>query len=444
MALSIKNLKTSFGRHFTEVVWVVIGNLSAAVGTLAATRILTSYLGIEEFGLYSLASTLSLFLCQSFFNPPFIAIIRQWSTYEESQRQAVFIKAICQLTIKLVLAIIFITILAVPVIFVYLRNKLNIFLLAILYSLTWGGYAILRSIELASRNRKAAAIHQGALPWLQIILSCLAMNFFGSYPEIVMLGYSIGTFLIFISQINCIRQIARSLQVADDKEANEISTIQRGLVILALPFASWAALGSLQVSSGRWALESFYDEKEVAFFSVIYQFGYQSMVLIGYLFIQFATPIIYSRAGDATDSKRLYEAKRLVMILFFSLLFFSIGCLLVAEIFQNWILRIIAPQEYWHTAYLLAPTMLASILFNLSEIVGILPLLHSDSKSLMIPKIGSAVFGCGIMFCLVWIYGLSGAVAGTVIYAAGYFVWVTIVIFRNNYLSLRQLLVLKV
>jgi len=423
--------------HFGEGVWVIIGNFGAAIGTLASTRILAEYLGVNNFGIYSLANTLALLICQTVFNPPFFAIVRQWAIYEERDKRAAFVQAIYNLSVKLTFLVFGIVFISLLFILKYFPTKVPLFLLSVIYSLSWGYYAILRSVELASRQRKIAAIHQGALPWMQILISCLAMYYMGSYPEIVMVGFSIGTLAIFASQLLSLRAFLRK-QGGTKNEVilSEVKEIQRCLIKFALPFATWAAISSLQISSGRWALESFYNEEAVAYFSVLYQFGYQSMVLVGYMLIQFASPIIYQRAGDAKDSRRLDDAKRFVMILIVALLVLSIVCILITAVFQNQIFRLIAPKEYWHTAHLLIPIMIASTFFNLSEVVAILPLLHSDSKSLMLPKIGSALIGCFIMVGLVGNYGLNGAVTGTVLYATGYLFWVSMVTVRNNYYKL--------
>ena len=65
-----------------EFFWVILGQLTSAVGSLAAVRLLTAYLDAEAYGKFALGSTIALLVNQSLFGPLTNACVRYWSVYK--------------------------------------------------------------------------------------------------------------------------------------------------------------------------------------------------------------------------------------------------------------------------------------------------------------------------------------------------------------------------
>lgn len=408
-----------YKQNASELLWVMFGQIASAVGSLVAVRLLTTYLTPEAYGEFSLGNTIAVLATQTLFGPLMNAYVRHWSIYKERQQAQAFLKAAFKLVVWLSLAFLIIS----SLVWLILLNKapqwLSIAICGSLLALVSGYISILNGLQLAERQRKIVAWHQGLIQWIQPISAILFILLLTSSSSIALLGYLIGCSITLFSQLLLFQPILK----ASKKDSN-LSVSSKGIlyqvISYAYPFAFWGILTWMQLVSDRWALQVFYGEGTVGFYTVLYQLGYQPITLIGTICVQFIYPILFEQAGDASDLSRVKNALRLWKRIIISMIGISSLSLIFSIVFHRVILQTFSTTEYERFSHLLPLMVTSSTLFNMGQIMSLIPMLFSDSKSLLYPKVLTGLIATLLNFILISQYGLVGAITANIISALFY------------------------
>lgn len=192
-----------------------------------------------------------------------------------------------------------------------------------------------------------------------------------------------------------------------------------------MPFAVWGAFTWLQLSSDRWALETFRSQREVGMFQVVYQLGYYPLQLISGLLVSLVTPILFARAGDGSDSDRVRVSERFAILLGGTVLVSTLLFTLLAILLHDRVFHIMTTEAYASTSNLLPWMVMASGLFATAQIGTLIPMLIGNTRALLPPKIGVAIVGVVLNAAGARYYGIPGVVASSIIQSGVFLMWVT-------------------
>jgi len=405
-----------------EFFWVVLGQLASAVGSLAAVRFLTAYLNAEAYGEFALGSTIALLVNQSLFGPLTNACVRYWSIYKENQQIKVFLKVVYQLITSLSCVLILFSSAVCFVVNSKAPEWTNICIFGSCFALTSGYISILNGLQLAERHRKIVAWHQGLNQWIQPIFAVIFISLLTKSSSVAMLGYLIGCAITLGSQLLLFQPTLRVVEQTSDLPISS-QKIRHQLIAYAYPFASWGILTWMQLASDRWALQAFYGKETVGFYTVLYQLGYQPVTLAGSILVQFIYPILFERAGDLSNPLRVKNALHLLLKIVMIMVAVSLCGFIIALIGHRSILQLFAAPGYGKFSHLLPFMILASTIFNIAQMLTLLPMMLFDSKVLLYPKIFSGVLGTLLNILLISRYGLNGAIVANIASALFYLIW---------------------
>jgi O-antigen/teichoic acid export membrane protein len=178
------------------------------------------------------------------------------------------------------------------------------------------------------------------------------------------------------------------------------------------------------MASDRWALEAFSRARSVGLYQVLYQIGFYPVFMASLFLAQLVQPILFNQVGASVDGVRLKKAHHLIRgILGLTLLATLVGTA-AAAMGGGALFRHVLPPEYGAVAHLLPLMVLSSGLFACGQVASMKHALSPDPRSLIAPKIATAVLGTGLNFAGAFAFGVPGVAAASVCFSATYFLWV--------------------
>ncbi|MGP8246927.1 MAG: lipopolysaccharide biosynthesis protein [Bryobacteraceae bacterium] len=288
------------------------------------------------------------------------------------------------------------------------------------------GYnSLLDGVQNAARQRSVVAWHQGVGQWLRYVLAVTAVLVIGASSTAAMLGYAVAAALVLGSQLAFFQQKIRPLAKSEPAtQMREVREMAGQMWQYGWPFAVYGIFTWGQATSDRWSLQYFRSTSDVGLYQVLYQLSYYPMTMASVLLVQLATPILFARAGDGSDSIRVERTRHLVNAMVCG----SIGITLVAVIAMV-LLRerifalLVAPQ--YRAAASVAPAMVLSAgLFACGQVAVLSLLASAQTRLLIAPKVVTAVVGTALNCLGAWRWGIKGVVAGSIVFSAVYLMWV--------------------
>lgn len=301
-------------------------------------------------------------------------------------------------------------------------------------AVTGGVFALLSTystsldgIQNAVRQRGVVALHQVLTQWLRPLTAVALMWIWRPASEVAMLGWILGSAIVFVSQAAFLNRTLRPMQSQSlPVEAMQIDLWKTRILLYATPFLAWSVIAGLQMSSSRWALQTFQTPSEVGRYAVLYQLGYSPIVLLSTLLNQLTMPILFGRAGDGTDASRIRATlKANDWLILLSLGLTTIGMLL-AYALHGAVFAVMAPASYRQISALLPWMVLASGLFATGQIATTSLLIATDAKRLLVPKIATSVIGIALTFAAARYWGLAGSISADVAFSAVYCAWMCV------------------
>ena len=260
--------------------------------------------------------------------------------------------------------------------------------------------------------------------WVRRLGALALIGLWGPTSINALWGYSLGAALVFLSQLTFFRRHITTGISAVSQAASNTANWAAKLTDYAHPFASWGLFTWAQMASDRWAVEIFASTAQVGLYTALYQIGFYPVTLLSTAMVQFAAPILFSRAGDGKVPARIAQTARLIWLLLAA----SLGATLVGTIFSwffhDFIFSLFVPIQYRSISFLLPVTVLAGGLFAAGQVAVLQVLSSSASRSLIAPKNGTAILGVILNFAGVYWFGLPGLVWAGAVFALVYLGWI--------------------
>jgi len=420
-----------FQRLGKEFFWIILGQAFSMAGAIIGVRILTEFLPPKIYGELALGITITTFVGQIVMGPLGAGPGRFFAAARENNELGSFLKGIKKLILKTTgIILLFAFLIVLFLIIINKKDWIGLIMAAFCFALLSGYNSILNSMQVAARQRLIVAWHQALATWARFIFACGMIIWFGSKSSIAMLGYSLAILMVLISQYWFFR---RKILINNKSYCLNSSHIwEDKMLSFSWPFATWGIFTWAQSASDRWALQKFASTKDVGIYSVLYQLGYYPITVFIDLTTQLLQPIFYQRVGDASDKTRLkniHELNRKIVI--FSLFLTFIG-VFFALFFNKQIFKYLVAEDYRQISWLLPGMVMASGFFATAQIAAIYLLSDKDSKSLILPKIGSSIIGIILNISGAFLFGVKGVVGSCIIFSIIYLVWVLYAIRIKN------------
>jgi O-antigen/teichoic acid export membrane protein len=415
-------LNSDLNRLGKELLQVGVGQAVAAVGSIVGVRLMTGALSPEDYGLIALAITFVTLITQILIGPLSVSLTRYYNFALEKNELPGFFGSSRALAVKISLATVLIF--AAGGVYLWLSGQANYLVLAVFtlaFALVSGINVLLDSLQTAARQRAVVAWHQGMGQWLRYLAAVALILLLGKDPGTAMAGYALAACLILGSQTYFFNKKLSAISAVrsnPDPEWNE------RILKYALPFASWGIFTWLQLTSDRWALQTFASTQDVGLYTVLYQLGYYPLMMASNVFAQFAEPVLFRQAGDGTQADRIARAQRNTRRILMGAFLLVAVAVAAAAVLHPLIFQWFAAPDYRSVSGLLPVMVLSSGLFACGQIASMTQLNRGQSKTLIWPKITTGIAGTIFNFVGAAWMGLPGVVYAGAVFSILYLFWV--------------------
>ncbi len=412
-----------FRRLSKEGFWVVFGQIMVVLGSLVGVRLLTELLNPTQYGELALGMTLVILINQVVLGPLSSGITRFYAPAVERGDLGGYLKAVYRMVLSATGVVIIITLFTVASLVITGRTEwMPIAIAALIFAVLSGYNFILSGIQNAARNRFIVAIHLGMEAWGRFLVAAGLMLWLGASSTVAMVGYVVAIVLVLGSQ--CLffqKKLPRDIAHIDYKGG-----WQAQIWKYSWPFSVFGIFTWTQLVSDRWALELFATTKEVGMYAVLFQLGYYPMSMATGVAAQFLAPIFYQRAGDANDNQRNANVNKLSWHLTWLALGLTGAVFLVALLFHAQIFWVFVAAEYMSVSHLLPWMLLAGGIFSAGQTRALNLMSLMKTRTMMAPKIVTAILGIILNFIGAYLYGTAGVVVANVLFSLLFFCWMTL------------------
>lgn len=393
-------------------------------GSLAGVRLLTELLPPDAYGELALGMTIATLVNQIILGPLGGGIIRFYAPAVEQGDLGGYLNAVKKLVLYATGLILLITVIACVGLIASGKNQwVAITASALVFAVLSGYSANFSSIQTAARQRAIVALHQGADPLLRSLVAAALLIWLGMSSAVAMMGYAMAALLMLGSQTYFFQKILRGKTFSENK-----NDWQKDIWRFSWPIGVFGIFTWFQLASDRWVLQFFSSTGAVGSYAVLYQLGYYPISLLTGMAMQFLIPILYQRAGDASDSKRNADVNNLS----WKMTWLSIGltgiAFIVTMLLHPLIFRVFVAKEYRSVSYLLPWIIVSGGLFASGQSLASNLLAQMKTREMIMPKIVTALFGVMINFIGAYFYGITGVVCAGVLFSIAYFLWMAVLV----------------
>lgn len=424
------------GSAIREFLWVLVGQSTTAVATLAGVRLLTENLAPATFGEYTLAVTGSILAQQVLFAPLAAAVQRfVWPVIETAQWNAFWrdVRKIFSCSIGVV-------VISVGLLVIYfgcqgqkawacLACATGAFTMAV------GAAALLDAVHAAVRRRADVAWHQACTQWLRWSLASGAA-WWAPTAHAATWGSALAVMAMVAVRWRTFRKLSQSWSEIVGTVSND--WYQR-VTAYYWPFAMWGVFTWVGLASDRWALATWGTASDVGHYAALYQIGYFPCVMLGDALQQFLGPILFAQVGAANDGQRQRQGLRWLLsaVIPISVVFaaMNVTAWLVAGTVTGWL---VAASYRSHGAWF-ALLVMAGSMFSLGQVFALGVIGTVGSARLLPAKIGCSLLTAAANFFAARYAGISGVVVAMPLTAAFYAVWCGCLCLRIDRQLQRQL-----
>lgn len=413
-------------RLFKEGSWIIFGQVLMVVGSLAGVRLLTEMLPPRDYGELALGMTIATLVNQIILGPLGGGIIRFYAPAVECDDLAGYLSAVKKMVLHATGIIILIAALAIVGLLVTGQTYwIPMTACALVFAILSGYSTSLGGIQTAARQRAIVAVHQGIEPLLRSVIAAGLLAWLGTSSVAAMVGYAIAILFILGSQLYFFQRTSRN-STCGKTQKNWQDEIWK----FSWPIGIFGIFTWLQLASDRWALQFFASTSEVGGYAVLYQLGYYPISLLTGMAMQFLVPILYQRAGDASDNTRNAEAKRLSWQLTWLSLGLTGVAFLVALLLHAQLFRVLVAEEYRTLSYLMPWIIVSGGIFASGQTLASNLQAQMKTREMMAAKIVTAILGIALNFSGAYLYGITGIICAGILFSILYFFWMVVLV--NN------------
>ena len=413
-------LSSRFLRLSKEGFWIVLGQALAVLGPLVGMRLITELLTPASYGELALGMTVATLVNQTMLGPLGNGVTRFYGPAQELNDLAAYIRAVRRLLVRATLLIMLLLCCFVAALLIAYRIPWIPITVAAFFLAILSGYnAILSGIQNAARQRSIVALHQGMESWIKVLFALGLLLWFGVSSSVVMAGYAVGLIFVLGSQCLFLKKIACEKENIHTQERNWQEQIWR----FSWPFATWGIFYWAQSASDKWALGLFASPHEIGLYSVLFQLGYSPMAMATGMAMQFLSPIVYRRAGDAADHQRNKNVSKVSWYLTAAALGLTSIVFVTVHLFHVQIFKIFVAREYASVSHLLQWMVLASGLFACGQTLSLNLLSQLKPRVMMKVTIYTSILGIAANFLGAFYFGIQGVILAGILFSALYFGW---------------------
>ncbi len=400
--------------------WVAFGQLSTLLGALMLVRVLTEHLDPTQYGQLALGLTIAGLVNQVVTGGISAGIGRFYPIARENRDLSGYVQSCRQLMRYATIAIFCLGTLLLAGLYLLGYNQwMGLATTTLLLSLLNGYHSSITDIQNAARDRKTVALHGGIAPWLKIVFAVAVMFWLGRSSTAVVIGYSITSLVVTTSQLSF---LLKSMPYQPTEPATSVPWLQQ-MWTFSWPFSAWGIFTWAQQASDRWALAAFASSQDVGFYAVLFQVGYTPISLVTTMAINFAAPILYQRAGNATNRAHSTHVNRIVWSIVASGLLITLAAFALAMGLHGRVFTLLTTEDYRTASYLLPWMILAGGLFASGQLLALKLTSELRSKDMLWVKIITAILGVVLNFCGAKIAGLQGVTVAFMVFSGTYFSW---------------------
>jgi O-antigen/teichoic acid export membrane protein len=401
-----------------EIAWLCVGQVAAAIGVVLTVRTLTTLLGPQSYGELSLGITLSTLASQVILGPLSNAVDRFFVFARETGEIPEFLVAAKRLTTGASLLVLLAGTAIICGLSVLGPQWILLSCAAVAFALLSGWDKLLSGLQNAARQRRAVALHQALREWLKLVLAVAAVMFARSSVS-ALFAYAVASMIVLASQFVVFRRLVEPVALARPRVSLASATEQR-ILSYALPFALYGVFTWLQLSSDRWALEWFTNTSIVGLYAAVSQLGAYPLSMLTVLVMQLVAPILFSQAGDGRDPDRVANAMRRLWLLCGAMLLLTIVGTLVSLLAHTFIFRLLIGPEFAQVSFLLPVAVLASGIFSTGQIASLGPQIVGNSKSLILPTLGTAALSVIMNIVGAILFNIEGVLGALLLFSVCY------------------------
>jgi len=283
--------------------------------------------------------------------------------------------------------------------------------------------ATLNALQNAARQRNSVALHGMADPWIKVLFLHFFAPFFNYTINVVIGIYILCSLIIFTSQTLCFWRLYRRMP---EGEQGIPTDWFHEMVRFSKPFVIFNPFTWLQSYSDRWSLEKFTSLQAVGQYAVVSQLGSAPMQAVVGLVTNLIGPILFQRAGDATNEIRNNSVRRLSWTITLLSLAVTMGGFFACYFFHHYIFQILVAEAYRSQSYLLPWLVLGGGFFSASQVLALQLQSELNTQGLVLPKVLTALLaaGCNGLGAMIW--GIDGVVGAVVLVSLGSLAWMII------------------
>ncbi len=409
-----------FRRLAGEGAWILFGQGASVFGALVLIRVLTEYLGPEEYGKLALGLTIAGLVNQVVMGGVSVGIGRYYSIAAEKKELQNFFLASQILMGLSTIAVVVISLIFIASLFLLgFSQWAGLTVATFVFSILSGYNSCLIGIENAARQRATVAFHTALDSWLKIFLSIGFILWLGSFGTAAVLGYAISTLVVTCSQYFLLQR-----QLVSSSYNFQLSkSWMTQIWAYSWPFSVFGAFTWMQQVSDRWALQAFVSQHEVGLYAVLFQLGYVPIGLLAGMAVNFIGPILYHRSGDVRNLNRNSSVHRIAwqvtsVCLFITALTFFLTLFIHKQIFQ-----LIVSTEYHAVSNFLPWMVLAGGIFSAGQMLSLKLMSEMKTSAMTSAKIVTATLGVALNIYGASRFGLQGVVIAMLIFSTIYFLW---------------------
>jgi O-antigen/teichoic acid export membrane protein len=407
--------------------WIIIGQVTSVAGMLVLVRVLTEYLSPEEYGQLALGITLAGLVNQVVMGGVGAGIGRFYSIAAEKQDLGGYLHATRRLLTYATLAVVVIGLILILSLYGLGHSQwVGLAVAALLFAILSGYNSTLNGIQNGARQRSIVAFHGGLDAWFKTLLAVCLILWLGASSMAVVTGYACSSLLVTVSQLIFLRRTIPPQQEPIQYQQPWLPQIWA----YSVPFSIFGIFTWMQQASDRWALQTFATSSEVGQYAVLFQLGFTPIALITGMATSFLGPILYQRAGDATNQARSDNVHQLSwritkLSLIITLLGFAITFTLHEQLFN-----ILVATEYRSSSYLLPWVVLAGGIFASGQMLALKLMSEMKASAMTTAKIATALTGVLLNVLGAMHAGVHGVIGAVIVFSGMYFIWMTLLASR--------------
>lgn len=412
-----------------EASWIIVGQIASVIGSLVLVRVLTEYLTPDQYGRLALGLTVAGLVNQVVMGGVGAGIGRYYCVAAEREDLASYLQAARSILVFATLVLLAIGLVFIVILYCLgFSQWMGLAAAALVFSVLTGYNGTLSGIQNAARQRVIVAFHSGLDAWLKILIAVGCMLWLGASSTAVVIGYACSAMLITVSQIIFLRRTITSKQTTIENRQQYMQQMW----IYSVPFISWGVFTWMQQASDRWALEFFGSTTDVGQYAALFQLGYTPIAIIVGMAMSFFGPILYQRAGDATNQARNVNVHQLgwriaKVSLMITLIGFGITLVL-----HEWIFSLLVASEYRASSHLLPWVVLAGGVFAAGQMLALKLMAEMKPSTMTTAKIVTALIGVTFNLVGAAIAGMQGVVGATIVFSGIFLMWMGMLATRNT------------